>query len=208
LKPVFERLGRAGGACLSVDTSKSEVADRALQSGAALVNDVTALRGDPRMVEVVARRPAGVILMHMKGTPATMQRDPTYQDVAREIREFLAERLALARAHGVSEDRLAVDPGIGFGKTAEDNLEILARLEEFAPLGRPLVVGASRKSFIGRVLDLPVEQRLEGSLAAAVAAVLAGARVLRVHDVLATVRAVRVAEAIRAAAPARQAEHA
>ncbi len=199
LKPVFERLGRRSGLCLSVDTWKSEVAERALQSGASIVNDITALRGDPRMVELSARSGAGVILMHMQGTPADMQRDPRYEDVTVEIRQFLAERLAFARGHGVADEALAVDPGLGFGKTTEHNFEILARLRELAPLDRPLVVGASRKSFIGRVLDLPAGERLEGSLAAAVAAVLSGARVVRVHDVRATLRALKVAEAILAA---------
>jgi dihydropteroate synthase len=206
LKPVFERLGREAGVCLSVDTSKSEVAERALHSGACVVNDVTALRGDARLVEVAAKLGAGVILMHMRGTPADMQADPRYDDAAQEIRCFLAERLAFARARGVAEERLAVDPGLGFGKTTDHNLELVARLDEIASLGRPVVVGASRKSFIGKVLDLPLEERLEGSLAAAVAAVLAGARVIRTHDVRATLRAVRLAGAIRDARRAEQPE--
>jgi dihydropteroate synthase len=199
LRPVFERLGHNSRIVLSVDTSSSVVAELALRSGACVVNDVTALRGDARMVEVAAQLGAGVILMHMRGTPATMQNNPTYDDVTGEIRQFLAERLAFARGHGVSEDRLAVDPGVGFGKTAEQSLEILARLSELEPLGRPVVIGASRKSFIGKVLDLPIEDRLEGSLAAAVTAVLAGARMVRAHDVRATRRAVDLAEAIRTA---------
>jgi dihydropteroate synthase len=206
LGPVFERLGRQPGVCLSVDTSQSAVAERALQSGASVINDITALRGDPRMVEMAARSGAGVVLMHMRGTPASMQQGPRYDDVVREVREFLAERLAFARANGVSEDRLATDPGIGFGKTAEHNWELLARLGELDALGRPLLVGVSRKSFIGKLLDLPVDDRLEGSLAAATAAVLAGARIVRAHDVRATVRAVRVAEAVRAGARERQAD--
>jgi dihydropteroate synthase len=199
LSPVFERLGHNSRLCLSIDTSSSVVAELALRSGACVVNDVTALRGDARMVEVAAQLGAGVILMHMRGTPATMQNHPAYDDVAGEIRQFLAERLAFARGHGVSEDRLAVDPGIGFGKTAEQSLEILARLPELEALGRPIVIGASRKSFIGKLLDLPIEDRLEGSLAAAVAAVLGGARIVRAHDVRATRRAVDLADAVRAA---------
>src|SRR5262249_18747661 len=162
LSPCLERLGHNSRLCLSIDTSSSVVAELALRSGACVVNDVTALRGDARMVEVAAQLGAGVILMHMRGTPATMQADPRYDDVAGEIRHFLAERLAFARGHGVSEDRLAIDPGVGFGKTAEQSVEILARLAELEPLGRPIVIGASRKSFIGKVLDLPIEDPLEG----------------------------------------------
>ncbi len=198
LAPVIEALADEPSACLSVDTANAEVADRALELGARVVNDVTAL-ADPGMAAVVARRGAGLVLMHMAGTPATMQRDPHYEDVAREVRGHLADRLAAARAAGVSPACIALDPGIGFGKTVRHNFELLARLDELKPLGRPLLVGVSRKSFIGRALDLPVDQRLEGGLAAGAVAVFLGASILRTHDVAATVRAARIAEALREA---------
>jgi dihydropteroate synthase len=198
LEPVIERLRAESNACLSVDTSNASVAERALEAGVQVVNDVTAL-GDPAMAGVVAGAGAGLVLMHMRGRPADMQRDPRYQDVAGEVTEYLAARFASARAAGIGRDRVALDPGIGFGKTEGHSLELLARLEAVVALGRPVLVGVSRKSFIGRLLDLPVDQRLEGSLAAAAVAVFLGARIVRAHDVAATVRAVRVAEALREA---------
>ncbi len=196
LAPVLEALAPEG-VCLSVDTASAEVAARALEWGASVVNDIRAM-GEPGMAEVVRSSGAGVVLMHMRGTPATMQQDPRYEDVSVEVRAWLAERLADARAAGIEEDRVALDPGIGFGKSPRHNLELLARLGEW-DLGRPVVIGLSRKSFLGRVLDLPVDQRLEGGLAATAVAVFLGASVIRTHDVAATVRAVRVAEALRAA---------
>ena len=198
LVPVLEAL-RDDGLCLSVDTASAEVADAALAAGAALVNDVTALR-DPAMAAVVARSGAGVVLMHLRGTPATMQGEARYADVAIEVRDELAARLAAARAAGIEDDRIVVDPGIGFAKTAEQNHELLAGLPLLAELGRPVLVGVSRKSFLGKLLDLPVGERLEGGLAAAAIAVFLGARVVRTHDVRATVRALRVADALRDAA--------
>ncbi|MEK7330773.1 MAG: dihydropteroate synthase [Candidatus Eisenbacteria bacterium] len=198
LAPVLETLARETDACLSVDTASASVAERALAAGAHVVNDVTAL-GDPAMGGVVASASAGLVLMHMRGTPADMQRDPRYQDVASEVAAHLAARLDAARAAGVARECVALDPGIGFGKTVRHSLELLARLESLTVLGRPVLVGVSRKSFIGHLLDLPVDQRLEGSLAAAAVAVFLGARIVRTHDVAATVRAVRVAEALRAA---------
>lgn len=194
--PVVRAAARLG-LPVSVDTSKAAVAAAALDAGAVIVNDVSAL-GDPLMAEVVAASGAGLVLMHMKGTPRTMQDDPRYDDVVAEVREALAERLAAARAAGVGVERLAVDPGLGFGKRLEDNLDLLARLPEIAALGAPVVVGASRKSFLGRLGagETPAE-RLEGSLAAAVAAVLGGAAMLRVHDVAATRRATAIADALR-----------
>jgi dihydropteroate synthase len=202
LLPVIEALGSE--MVLSVDTASAEVADAALAAGARVVNDVTAL-GDPGMADVVARSGAGVVLMHMKGTPATMQREAHYQDVVAEVAETLARRLEVARRAGIGSEAVALDPGIGFGKTAEHNLELLSGLDRLATLGRPLVVGLSRKSFLGKLLDLPVDERLEGGLAATAIAVFLGARVIRTHDVRATVRAARVAEALRDAARARQA---
>ncbi len=198
LEPVLRALAAETDACLSVDTTSAEVASRALELGARVVNDVSAL-ADPAMAGVVARAGAGLVLMHMRGEPATMQHDPRYEDVTREVREHLAARLAAAHEAGVAAERVALDPGIGFGKTVRHNLELLARLAELAALGRPLVVGVSRKSFIGKTLDLPPDQRLEGGLAAAAVAVYLGARVVRTHDVAAALRAVRIADGLREA---------
>jgi dihydropteroate synthase len=198
LAPVLEALARETDACLSVDTASATVAERALAAGGHVVNDVTAL-GDPAMAGVVSRAGAGLVLMHLRGTPADMQHDPRYQDPASEVAAHLAARLDAARAAGVDRDCVALDPGIGFGKTVQHSLELLARLETLTVLGRPVLVGVSRKSFVGHLLDLPVDQRLEGSLAAAAVAVFLGARIVRTHDVAATVRAVRVSQALRAA---------
>jgi dihydropteroate synthase len=198
LAPVIDVLATDRAIRISVDTASAEVAAHALGLGASVVNDVSAL-SDPGMAGVVARHRAGLVLMHMAGTPATMQADPRYEDVAREVRDHLAARLEAAVAAGVPRECVALDPGIGFGKTVRHNLELLARLEELAALGRPVLVGASRKSFLGKTLDLPVDQRLEGGLAAGAVAVFLGARVVRTHDVAATVRAVRLAAALREA---------
>jgi dihydropteroate synthase len=195
--PVVEALTR-DGSVLSVDTSSAEVAERALAAGARIVNDVTAL-GDPAMAGVVAASRAGLVLMHMRGTPADMQRDPRYADAPAEVAAFLAGRLEAALAAGIGREAIVLDPGVGFGKAARHSLEVLARLEALTSLERPLLIGVSRKSFIGQSLDLPVDQRLEGSLAAASIAVFQGARIVRAHDVAATVRAVKVADALRAA---------
>jgi dihydropteroate synthase len=198
LAPVLEALAREPAACVAVDTTSAQVAEYALGRGARIVNDVTAL-SDPGMAPLAAASGAGLVLMHMAGTPATMQQDPRYGDVAREVGEHLAGRLAAATAAGIAPEAVVLDPGIGFGKTAEHNLQLLARLGELARLDRPLLIGVSRKSFIGTALGLPVDQRLEGGLAAAAVAVYLGARVVRTHDVAATVRAVRIADALRAA---------
>jgi dihydropteroate synthase len=187
--PVLERLG--GELPVSIDTSKAEVASRALSLGAELVNDVTALRGDPALAEVVAGSGAYLCLMHMLGEPRTMQDDPCYDDVVSDVTAFLEERLAFAVAAGIAEERICVDPGIGFGKTVEHNVELLRRLDELVALGRPVVVGASRKRFLGRLLgdaDATVGP-LSASIAAAVAAVAGGATIVRVHDVPETVKA-------------------
>jgi dihydropteroate synthase len=194
LQPVLEALA-ADGACISVDTASAKVARRALEVGASIVNDVTAL-GDPEMARVVAEAGAGVVLMHMRGTPRTMQSDPRYEDAAREVADWLGVRLESARRTGVAAERIAIDPGIGFGKTPRHNFELLARLPEIVALGPPVVVGISRKSFLGK---LPPDQRLEGGLAATAVAVFLGARIVRTHDVAATVHAVRIAEQLRAA---------
>jgi dihydropteroate synthase len=190
--PVLERLG--GAVPVSIDTSKAEVAQRALELGAELVNDVTALRGDPALVEVCAEADAYLCLMHMRGEPRTMQMDPHYDDVASEVAGFLEERLAFATAHGVAEDRICLDPGIGFGKTVEHNFELVRRLDVLLSLGRPVLVGFSRKSTLRRLVGS--DDLLAASVAAAVAAYERGATILRVHDVKPHVDALMVAEAL------------
>jgi dihydropteroate synthase len=193
--PVVEGLA-GGGAEISVDTSKRDVAAAALDAGAAIVNDVTALRGDPEMAALCAEREATVVLMHMAGNPRTMQDHPSYGDVVSEVRAFLSERLEFATAAGIAEQRVWLDPGIGFGKTAEHNLELLRRLGELRELGRPLVIGTSRKSFIGRVDGSAASERLGGTIASSVLAAAEGADVLRVHDVAEVGQALAVATAI------------
>jgi dihydropteroate synthase len=197
--PVLEEL--AGEVPLSIDTAKAEVARRALELGAELVNDVTALRGDAAMAETVASAGAAVCLMHMQGEPRTMQRDPRYDDVASDVAAFLEERLASAVEAGIAEERVLLDPGIGFGKTVDQNFELVRRLDVLLALGRPVVVGFSRKSSLGRILGDPEARTgsLSASVAAAVAAYERGATVLRVHDVRETVEALTVARAVYAA---------
>jgi dihydropteroate synthase len=184
---------------ISIDTSKVAVAQRALDGGAEIVNDVTALRTEPELAGLCAERDCGVVLMHMQGTPRTMQETPTYDDVVDDVKAFLAERIEFATAHGVSEERIWVDPGVGFGKTADHNLELLRRLGELRDLGRPVVVGTSRKSFIGKLTGREVGERLGGTVASNVLALGAGADVFRVHDVAELRQALLVAEAIIAA---------
>ena len=182
--PVLEGLALAGiHALLSVDTSKAVVAARALEAGAMFVNDVTALRGDPEMASVVAAGGVDCCLMHMLGDPRTMQDDPRYGDVVDEVKAFLEERLRFAVGEGIAEDRIVLDPGIGFGKTVAHNLELLRRLDELVALGRPIVVGSSRKSFIGRLTDRAVDDRVAGTIATNVLAYVGGAQIFRVHDV-------------------------
>jgi dihydropteroate synthase len=193
--PVLE--GVAGEVSVSIDTSKAEVTRRALALGAELVNDVTALRGDPQMAGVIADSEAYVCLMHMQGEPRTMQADPRYEDVASEVAAFLEERLAFAVAAGIAEERICLDPGIGFGKTVDQNFALVRRLDVLLALGRPVVIGFSRKSSLGRLLGDPeaTTGRLSASLAAAVAAYERGATILRAHDVRETVEALAVAKA-------------
>ena len=180
--PVLE--GLAGtGAQLSIDTSKAAVAAAALDAGASIVNVVTALRGDPAMAPLLAERGCDVCLMHMLGEPRTMQRDPRYGDVVADVRAFLAERVATAVAAGIDERRVWVDPGIGFGKTIDHNLQLLRRLDELVALGRPLVIGTSRKSFLGTITGRGPLERVPATIATNVLALAAGARVFRVHDV-------------------------
>jgi dihydropteroate synthase len=196
--PVIRKLRKGSSVPISVDTYKEAVARAALDLGADIVNDISALRFDPAMAGLIAREGVPVILMHMQGVPRTMQREPHYEDVVREVRDFLAERGRLANQAGITREQIIIDPGIGFGKTLAHNLALLNNLQSLNSLGHPLLIGVSRKAFIGKILNVAgPEQRLEGSLAAAVAAALSGANILRVHDVSETVRALRVADAIR-----------
>jgi dihydropteroate synthase len=195
--PVIDGLVSSGaGSRVSIDTSKAEVASAAIAAGATLVNDVTALRGDPSMADVVAGAGVDCCLMHMLGEPRTMQEDPRYDDVTDQVKAFLEERLAFAVAAGIAEERVMLDPGIGFGKTAAHNLELLRRLDELVAIGRPIVIGTSRKSFLGRITgrDDPA-QRLPGTIATNVIAYERGARVFRVHDVAPVYDALLVAAA-------------
>jgi dihydropteroate synthase len=196
--PVIEGLRRMTDVPISIDTRNAAVAEQALRAGADIVNDVSALRHDARMADVAASHDAPVILMHAQGTPETMQDGPYYTDVLREVRDFFAERLSFARARGIT--RLLVDPGIGFGKRHEDNLALLRGLHGFLDLGVPLVVGTSRKSFLGRITGRAADERLPGSIASGLVAWCNGASVLRVHDVRATRDALLVAESIGRAA--------
>ena len=197
LLPVISKLASRFSVQISVDTSKFEVADAVLQEGATLINDVTGLRKGKQMSETVSRHGAGIVIMHMQGTPESMQNNPEYNDVGTEVLSFLRESVKTAESTGIIPESIAVDPGIGFGKTLNHNLALIARLGQLKELKKKILLGVSRKSFIGKILDLEVEDRLEGSLAAGIAGVMNGADILRVHDVAATVRAVRVAQAIR-----------
>jgi dihydropteroate synthase len=195
--PVIEGLLAAGArARISIDTSKASVASAALRAGASLVNDVTARRGDSEMASVVAEAGCECCLMHMLGDPRTMQQDPRYKDVVSEVKGFLAERMEFAVSNGIPEDRVLLDPGIGFGKTVEHNLELLRRLPEIVALGRPVVIGTSRKSFLGKLSSQPdAAQRLPGTIATNVLAFERGAQVFRVHDVAPVVDALAVTAA-------------
>ncbi len=182
--PVVEGLAKPAGApAISIDTSKASVAAAALDLGAEIVNDVTALRADPELAGLCADRRCTLVLMHMQGSPRTMQEGPTYDDVVDDVRRFLAERIETAVAAGVDEQRIWIDPGIGFGKTVEHNLELLRRLGELGELGRPIVIGTSRKRFLGALTGREVDARLGGTVASNVLALAAGAEVFRVHEV-------------------------
>ena len=200
VQPIIEQLAKNFPTPISVDTQKPAVARAALRAGASLVNDIAANREDEDMARLVAETGAGYVLMHMQGTPATMQQNPTYADVVRAVDDFFAARLARLEQLGVAREQVALDPGIGFGKTLAHNLALLAALPRFQRHGRPLVLGVSRKSFIGQLAEVPTPaERLPGSLACAALAVRDGVQALRVHDVRETVQAVRVAEAITSA---------
>jgi len=195
VKPVVERLLAEFEVPVSVDTYKPEVAEKLLSLGVHMVNDINGLRSEG-MAELVASYDVPCVVMHMKGTPADMQENPAYDDVVAEVYGFFEERVSHATSKGIRKDNIILDPGIGFGKTTKHNIQLLRNLGAYKKLGRPLLVGASRKSLIGQILELPVDQRLEGSLAACAVAVYGGAEIVRVHDVAETVRFVRMLDAL------------
>jgi dihydropteroate synthase len=194
--PVIEYISKNSDTLISVDTYRAEVASAAVSAGAHMINDISAFTMDEKMASVAVSSGASVILMHMQGTPEKMQDDPHYENVVDEIYEYLERRTAIALDAGVPGDKIIIDPGIGFGKTLEHNLTILNKIKEFSYMGYPVLVGASRKSFIGKLLDIDADKRLEGSLAASVWSVINGASILRVHDVAETVQVVKIAGSI------------
>ena len=195
--PVIERVVARTKVPVSVDTTRATTAEKALDAGAQMVNDVSALRADARMGPLVAERGAPVALMHMLGTPKTMQTNPTYDDVVSDIRTFLAGRVAAAEAFGIPREQIVIDPGFGFGKTLEHNLELLRRLDEFAELRLPVMIGTSRKSMLGRILDAAPDERVNGTSATTAVAVERGAVMVRVHDVRPALDVVKVMAAVQ-----------
>ncbi|MBT3477922.1 MAG: dihydropteroate synthase [Candidatus Marinimicrobia bacterium] len=194
--PVIEAIRQKSDCLISIDTYKPTVAKAALDAGADMVNDISGFTFDNGMAPLVAKRNVPVILMHIKGIPRDMQKDPHYDNLMREIRQFFKNQVASAKAKGVSDEMIILDPGIGFGKRLEDNFEIIRELRQICAMGYPVLLGPSRKSFIGTVLDLPVEERLEGTLASITAGIINGAKMVRVHDVKETRRAVTITEKI------------
>lgn len=194
--PVLSDLREKTDALISVDTTKSEVARAALDHGADIINDISALRFDPQMPPLAVNRDVPVVLMHMKGTPKTMQANPSYEDLLAEVKSFFKERLETAKTLGIKREKIIIDPGIGFGKGHNDNLLLIKNLRALEEFERPIMIGISRKSFIGKILNLPVLERIEGTIASAVLSIIHGAHILRVHDVAPIKRAVLVAEAI------------
>jgi dihydropteroate synthase len=197
--PVIEQLAQRAPIPISIDTTKVEVARAALRAGAEIVNDISALRFEPAIADEVSRAKAGLVLMHSRGTPKTMQKLPAVEDIVTEVIVGLRHSVAKAEEHGIARESIAIDPGIGFGKTADQNLELIARLDHLrrAFPNFPLMIGTSRKYFIGRLLGgVPADQRLNGTLASVVLAVMNGAQIVRVHDVKPVVEALKVADAI------------
>jgi dihydropteroate synthase len=194
LLPVIKKLTKEFNIPISVDTYKPDVASVVLQEGAKVINDISALRAGNKMAKLIAQYNAGIILMHMKGTPEKMQRNPCYGDVCFEVIEFLFERVAIAENAGIEPNSIAIDPGIGFGKTLAHNIDLIANLDQFKTLDKQILLGVSRKSFIGAVLNLEPDERLEGSIAAGIVGILNGANILRVHDVGPTVKAVQITQ--------------
>ncbi len=196
--PVITKLSQLIRVPISIDTYKSRVAKAALDAGASIVNDITGLRGDPEMKKVVAEYGVPVVIMHIKGTPKTMQLNPVYEALIPEITDYLREGIMMATEAGIPEELIIIDPGIGFGKTFDHNLEILKNLREFTYLERPILIGPSRKAFIGKILgDVPPGMRLEGTLAAIAIAIFNGANIVRVHDIKEAVRVAKVVDAIK-----------
>lgn len=194
--PVLKRLKKRLKIPISIDTTKAEVAEAALEEGASIVNDVSGLRGDEKIASVCASYSAGLVLMHMKGNPRTMQRHPAYKNLLKEVRLYLEKAIKVARAYGVKKEYIIIDPGIGFGKILKHNLEIIKELSFFKRLGFPLLIGLSRKSFIGKILDLKPEQRLLPTVCANAVAIYNGADIIRVHDVKEAVMAARMVDAV------------
>lgn len=194
--PVIEGIRKESDVCISIDTTKSEVATAALNSGASLINDVSAMEVDPLMIDVALKFDCPIIIMHMKGTPKSMQENPQYESLISDIKDYLQERVDFIVSKGINSKKIVIDPGIGFGKTVENNFEIINNLNHFTKMGFPVMLGASRKSFIGISLDLPEEDRLEGSLAANIIGLQNGAKIFRVHDVAETNKAFVIANKI------------
>jgi dihydropteroate synthase len=194
--PVIKELRKKTDRLISIDTTKSGVARAALEAGADIINDISGLRFDPAMISLAAESRVPVIVMHMLGRPKTMQDNPCYDDVVSEVKDFFEERIESLKSRGIAREHIIIDPGIGFGKRQEDNLALLNNLASFQELDRPLLVGTSRKSFLGRILDLEADQRLEGTISSSLLSVINGAHILRVHDVEPIRRALQVAEAI------------
>lgn len=194
--PVISALRKKTDSLISIDTTKSEVARVALDEGADIINDISSSSFDPKTFSLAAKRGAPVILMHMKGIPRNMQVNPFYENVLLEVKSFLKEKIEIAQAAGIKKEKIIIDPGIGFGKRHKDNLVLIKNLHFFEDLDQPILIGISRKSFIGKILDSPPQQRLEGTIASAVLSVVHGAQILRVHDVSSVKKAVLVAEAI------------
>jgi len=197
LLPVITKLTKEFDIPISVDTYKPEVASVVLQEGVSVINDISGLGAGYKMANVISRHKAGVVLMHMKGTPETMQKKPYYKDVCAEVLSFLSSRIILAEEAGIDFESIAIDPGIGFGKTLTHNVDLITKLDQLKVLGKQILLGVSRKSFIGDILNLEPAERLEGSIAAGIVGVINGANILRVHDVGSTIRAVRVVNALR-----------
>lgn len=196
--PVIEALVKEISVPISIDTYKSEVANRALEAGASMVNDISGLRFDPDMPDVIAYHNVPVVIMHIKGAPKDMQRDPVYEALIPEIMDYLSEGIQIAVKAGITEDKIIIDPGIGFGKTFEHNLDIIRNLSAFTALGKPILIGPSRKAFIGKILgDVPPADRREGTAAAVAISIFNGANIVRVHDVREMVHVAKVADAIK-----------
>ena len=194
--PVIKKLAEKTNVLISIDTAKSDVARKALEAGASIVNDITGLKGDSHMAEVAAEFNATVVLMHIKGTPRTMQQNPVYKDLINEIIKSLKESIEIAETAGIDKDKIIIDPGIGFGKTTEHNLEIIDQLARFKALKKPILIGVSRKSFIGSVLDVEPDKRIMGTASSCALAIANGADIIRVHDVSEMKQVTRMTDAI------------